>query len=60
MTWFLKEQYLESYLRDTAKARELRSDGSYTRPLVGDSEPFNAQMSFQASSNVVSFENRHH
>lgn len=60
MKWFLKEQYLEAYLRDTAKARELRSDGSYTRPQVGDSEPFNAQLSFQASSNVVNFENRHH
>ena len=32
MKWFLKEQYLESYLSDTAKARELRSDGSYERP----------------------------
>ena len=60
MKWFLKEQYLESYLRDTAKARELQSDGSYRRPEVRGEEPFDAQISFQVSSNVVSFENRHH
>ncbi len=54
MKWFLKEQYLESYLHDTAKARMLQPDGTYTRPEVGDSDPFNAQLSFQAASNVIS------
>lgn len=58
MKWFLKEQYLESYLHDTAKARLLRPDGSYVRPEVGDSEPFNAQLSFQGRSNVVEFNGR--
>lgn len=59
MKWFLKEQYLEAYLRDNQKASELQSDGSYKRPEIGDSEPFNAQLSFQGHSNVLSFDNRH-
>lgn len=58
MKWFLKEQYLESYLRDNQKASELQADGSYRKPEVKDSEPFNAQLSFQKHSNVVSFENK--
>ena len=60
MKWFLKNQYLESYLRDTEKASELQSDGCYKRPEVKDSEPFDAQLSFQKHSNVVSIENRSH
>lgn len=60
MKWFLKEQYLESYLRDTEKASELQSDGSYRRPALKDSEPFNAQLSFQMNSNVVNLESWHH
>lgn len=52
---FLKEQYLEAYLRDNEKASELQPDGSYRRPEVKDSEPFNAQLSFQKHSNVLSF-----
>jgi polyphosphate kinase len=59
MKWFLKEQYLESYLRDTEKASELQPDGSYKRPDVSDGEPFNAQLSFQKHSNVLSFGNKH-
>ncbi len=58
MKWFLKEQYLESYLRDNEQASELQPDGSYRRPDVKDAEPFNAQLSFQKHSNVVSFENK--
>ncbi len=58
MRWFLKEHYLESYLRDNEMASELQADGSYRRPEVKDSEPFNAQLSFQKHSNVVNFDNR--
>ena len=60
MKWFLKNQYLESYLRDNEKASELQSDGRYKRPEVKDSEPFDAQLSFQKHSNVVSIEKRSH
>ena len=60
MRWFLKNQYLESYLRDTEKASELQPDGSYKRSEARDSEPFDAQLSFQKHSNVVSIENRSH
>ena len=60
MKWFLKEQYLESYLKDTAKARELQPDGSYRRAEAKDSEPFNAQLSFQLNSNVVRIEDWSH
>ncbi|PYS99919.1 MAG: polyphosphate kinase 1 [Acidobacteria bacterium] len=58
MKWFLTNQYLESYLRDNAKASELQSDGSYKRPEIKDGETFDAQLSFQKSSNVVSIDNR--
>lgn len=58
MRWFLKEHYLESYLRDNQMASELQPDGSYRRPEVKDAEPFNAQLSFQKQSNVVTFDNR--
>jgi polyphosphate kinase len=59
MKWFLREQYLESYLRDTEKASELQPDGSYARPEIRDSAPFDAQLSFQKHSNVVNLENWH-
>jgi polyphosphate kinase len=58
MKWFLKEQYLEAYLRDNEKASVLRSDGTYARPDAKDAEPFNAQLLFQKHSNVVNFDNR--
>jgi polyphosphate kinase len=58
MKWFLREHYLEAYLRDNVKASELQADGTYRRPEVKDAEPFNAQLSFQKHSNVVSFDNR--
>ena len=41
---FLKDVYLEAYLRDNVNARALRSDGTY-RKLPG-AEPFDAQMFF--------------
>ena len=59
MKWWLKEEYLDSYLRDTEKARELQSEGSYRRPQVEDPEPFNAQLAFQKSAKVLTFEDRH-
>jgi polyphosphate kinase len=58
LKWFLKEQYLEAYLRDNEKASELQPDGSYRRPIADNSEPFNAQLSFQRHSNVIAFDNR--
>ena len=60
MKWFLKEQYLQAYLRDNTKASELQPDGTYRRPAATDSAPFDAQLSFQSHSNVVNFENRAH
>ena len=45
---YLKDVYLSSYLRDNVKARELQTDGSYTRlhPADGE-EQFNCQEAFQ-------------
>jgi polyphosphate kinase len=41
---YLKDELLVTYLRDTAKARILKSDGSYERILPGDgAEAFSAQ-----------------
>jgi polyphosphate kinase len=58
LKWFLKEQYLETYLRDNQKASELQPDGSYKRPEADNAEPINAQLSFQEYSNVVTLDNR--
>ncbi len=59
---FLGERYLETYLRDTASARELQADGTYARPELNGSEALDAQVSFQmgSNSNVVSFQDWHH
>jgi len=56
---YLKNEYLSAYLRDTAKARELASDGSFfrLRPAAGQPE-FNCQLEFQGSKNIVEFEAR--
>jgi polyphosphate kinase len=53
---FLKDEYLSTYLRDTAEARELGPDGSYHRvlPIASENE-FSAQMSFQEQSNIIDF-----
>ncbi|MCA1643181.1 MAG: polyphosphate kinase 1 [Acidobacteria bacterium] len=47
---YLKDVVLAVYLRDNAKARELRSDGSYARvlPAPGE-EPFDSQTHFEGS-----------
>jgi polyphosphate kinase len=40
----IRSEVLDAYLRDTAKSRLLRSDGSYTRPkLAAGTHAFNAQ-----------------
>lgn len=52
---FLKDEYLETYLRDNVKAREMLADGRYVR-ATPDSEQVNAQLAFQESSNVIKFE----
>ncbi|HYP49508.1 MAG TPA: polyphosphate kinase 1, partial [Pyrinomonadaceae bacterium] len=44
---YLKDELLVTYLRDTAKARILKPDGSYERIQPGDgAEPFSAQEFF--------------
>lgn len=49
---FLRHEYLEAYMSDNVKARELRSDGSYAREArIG--EAFDAQMYFQSSQTGV-------
>ena len=50
----LREDYLEAYLRDNVKAREMQPDGSHIR-AEKTGEPFNAQLSVQEASNVVAF-----
>ncbi|MEO6333380.1 MAG: polyphosphate kinase 1, partial [Pyrinomonadaceae bacterium] len=55
---FLKDEYLKVYLEDNQKASELQPDGSYRRPGKEDTEPVNAQLSFQEHSNVVSLDHR--
>jgi len=57
---YITERFLPSYLKDNVKARELQPDGSYTRPERGtEAEHFNSQLSFQATSNIVHFDNTH-
>jgi polyphosphate kinase len=41
---FLKDVYLDAYLRDNTNARSLRPDGSYRK--IPGAEPFDAQMFF--------------
>ena len=48
---FLKDTILAGYLKDNVNARELRSDGSYTRVKVGDGEKrFDSQLEFAQSA----------
>jgi polyphosphate kinase len=49
---YLKGEYLEAYLKDNVKARELQTDGSYVR-AGGEDEPFNSQIHFQNRNNVL-------
>lgn len=51
---YLAEQYLPTYLNDTAKARILQPDGSYKR-AVAEGEPLDAQLAFQAPGNTLEF-----
>ena len=55
---FLIDEYLDTYLKDTAKARILQPDGTYTRPERGE-HPIDAQLTFQPNSNMIEFERRH-
>jgi len=41
---FLKDVYLDAYLRDNVNARTLRPDGSYRK--IPGTDPFDAQMFF--------------
>lgn len=57
---YLKDEFLQAYLHDNVKARELTSDGNYQRvvPSVNE-EIFNSQLSFQEKSNVIDFHLKH-
>jgi len=57
---YLKNEYLQAYLRDNVKARELMSDGFYQRVNPASNEPkFNSQLSFQANPKVAKFNAKH-
>ncbi|HSE33624.1 MAG TPA: polyphosphate kinase 1 [Pyrinomonadaceae bacterium] len=48
---FLRDTILGGYLRDNVNARELRSDGTYTRVKMGDGEKrFDSQLEFAQSA----------
>ncbi|HTK25773.1 MAG TPA: polyphosphate kinase 1 [Pyrinomonadaceae bacterium] len=57
---YLKDEFLPTYLRDTAKSAHLMPDGKYERrrPLAGE-EAFDAQLSFQGTSNIIKFDEHH-
>ena len=57
---YLKDDFLPTYLRDNAKAAHLMPDGRYERrrPLAGE-EAFDAQLSFQGTSNIIKFGSQH-
>ncbi len=53
---YLKDEFLNAYLKDNIKARELTPDGSYRRVVAGAGEDdFSSQMSFQDLANIVPF-----
>lgn len=56
---YLRHKYLEAYLQDNAKAREMQPDGSYTRTKTEVSERFDAQVSFEDHSNIIRFDSAH-
>jgi polyphosphate kinase len=43
---YLKDVYLDAYLRDNVNARALRQDGTYRKLPGGNAAPFDAQMFF--------------
>ena len=51
---FLIDEYLKTYLEDTAKARLLQPDGSYIRPENPESG-IDAQLAFQPNSKTLEF-----
>lgn len=54
MKRFLRDDYLETYLKDNVKARELRLDGNYYRVVrSGNAEEVNAQEAFQAAPGEI-------
>ncbi len=53
---YLRNEFLKTYLSDNVKARELGSDGRYTRvERAAGEEVVDSQLSFQGYSNVVEF-----
>jgi polyphosphate kinase len=53
----LRYEFLEAYLRDNVKARELNGDGTYKRvPRAPGEDGSNSQTSFQYTSNIIPFE----
>lgn len=55
---FLREEYLNTYLSDSAKARELQPDGSYKR-AVADGDMLDAQLAFQSQGKTLAFTKKH-
>ena len=54
---YLRYEFLEAYLRDNVKSRQLCDDGTYRRvPRPPGDEGFNSQTSFQHTSNIIPFE----
>jgi polyphosphate kinase len=51
---YLVDEYLKTYLDDTAKARLLQPDGSYIRP-ERDEHSVDAQLAFQPNNNTLEF-----
>jgi polyphosphate kinase len=56
---YLKYDFLPAYLRDNIKARRLLPDGTYERVSSVEDPVFDSQKSFQGSTNVFNFDQRH-
>ncbi len=57
---YLRDVYLESYLKDNIRSREMGPDGTYTKAIPSPADaPFDSQLSFQGKSNVLKFESHH-
>ncbi len=56
MKQYLINEFLNTYLTDTVKARELGPDGSYSRVTTEHGQDaINSQLSFQERTNIVAF-----
>ena len=54
---FIKRDYLDAYLRDNVKARELMADGNYRRLYPAeDTAAFDCQSAFEKASNLIIFD----